>query len=222
MCEAHVVASRRWRGLLSEAVAAFETTGFGHEARLFPEERELVARAVASRVAEFAAGRACARQALAALGYPLAPLLRSDDRRPAWPRGCFGSITHAEGHCAAAVARASACAGLGIDVEVAGSVDERLERQICTPAEIRLLRSMAKVERAASATVMFSAKEAFYKSQSHLPDAIWQFHDVEIELGDGVFAVRLRRMPEGLRRLDMIRGRYAAEDGLVYSAVLLR
>ena len=221
MSEASVAPSSRWRGLLSEAVAAFETTSFTHAAQLFAEERELVAQAVASRVEEFAAGRVCARRALAELGYPPAPLLRRDDRRPGWPPGCFGSITHARGHCAAAVAPAAACAGIGIDVEVAGRVDEKLERAICTPAEIRRLRSMSEAERAQNRTVIFSAKEAFYKSQSHLPDAVRAFHDAEIEVGDGVFTVRLRRTPEGLGPFGVIRGRCAVEEGLVYCAVLL-
>lgn len=40
---------------------------------LFPQERQVVARSYARRRAEFTAVRACARDALAALGEPAAP-----------------------------------------------------------------------------------------------------------------------------------------------------
>lgn len=45
------------------------------EAGLFPEERELIAEAVAKRRAEFAAVRRCARRALGELGFPPVAIL---------------------------------------------------------------------------------------------------------------------------------------------------
>ena len=161
-------------------------------------------------------------RALGELGYPPAPLLRNADRSPAWPPGCHGGITHTQGHCAAAVALASDCAGVGIDAEVAGRVDETLERRICTPGEIARLRRMDEAERRLTATLIFSAKEAFYKCQSHLADAIRGFHEVEIELGEGRFLVLPRKaLPLALRALPSIAGRFRVDQGLVFAGILL-
>lgn len=75
-----------------------------YRAELFPEEAVAVASAVTKRREEFAAGRAAARRALAALGVPAAPLPRGERRAAVWPKGFVGSITHCAGFCAAAAA----------------------------------------------------------------------------------------------------------------------
>jgi len=222
MSEADVTPSRLWRDLLSDDVVAYETDRFVHSHHLFAEERAIVRDAVPSRVEEFATGRVCARLALADLGYPSAPLLRDRDRRPTWPAGCHGSITHTEGYCAAAVAPAALSAGIGIDVEVAGRVGERLEPRICTPAEIGRLERLDEVRRGAAATTIFSAKEAVFKCQSHLPDALRAFHDVEIELEEEAFRVLfLRDPPEALGDLAFLEGRRRIEGALIYCGVML-
>jgi len=222
MSEIDIKASSRWRGLLSEDVAVYETSRFVHSPGLFAEESAIVRNAAPSRVEEFAAGRVCARRALADLGYPPSPLLRDPDRRPAWPAGCHGSITHTDGHCAAAVALARLCSGIGIDAEVAGRVGEGLEPRICTGDEMGRLQAMDGARRRLAATVIFSAKEAFFKSQSHMPGALRDFHDVEIQLGEATFLVSTQRaLPEALRTLGAIKGHYRIEDGLVYSGIVL-
>ena len=76
----------------------------GDPADLLPGEAVYVAKAVPKRINEFAAGRACARRALATFGMPGAVLLAAPDRQPLWPTGFVGSITHTAGFCAAAVA----------------------------------------------------------------------------------------------------------------------
>ncbi|MFF9486115.1 hypothetical protein [Streptomyces sp. NPDC014676] len=73
---------------------------------LHDEEREpLAPAAVERRRREFATGRVCARQALAALGVPPSgPLPRGSAGAPSRPGGVRGGITHCPGHRAAAVA----------------------------------------------------------------------------------------------------------------------
>lgn len=217
-----ITPSDRWRRLLSDKAAVYETSRFDHSPDLLAPELAIISNTTPKRVEDFAAGRLCARRALAELGYPPAPLLRAPDRRPDWPPGSHGSITHTQGHCAAAVALASDCAGVGIDAEVAGRVDETLERRICTPAEIVRLRRMDEAERRLTATVIFSAKEAFYKCQSHLEGAVRGFHEVEIELSEGVFQVLPQRdLPRALRSLGSIEGRFCVDQGLVFSGIML-
>jgi len=52
---------------------------------LFPSEAELVVVAVDRRRQEFAAGRRCARRALASIAGPQIPILMGPIRQPIWP-----------------------------------------------------------------------------------------------------------------------------------------
>lgn len=69
--------------------------------RVAPEEAPIIECAVTSRRREFAAGRRCARAALAALGGPAAPIGRGRMGEPLWPQGFAGSITHSRRFAAA-------------------------------------------------------------------------------------------------------------------------
>ena len=87
--------------ILPPAVATAESAGPEPERepgpRLFPAEEAVVRTAGPRRRAEFTAGRACARAALAALGLPAAPVLAGRAGEPRWPAGVTGSITHCAG-----------------------------------------------------------------------------------------------------------------------------
>ena len=223
MSEVDILASDRWRRLLPDEAVVYETSQIDAAKLSHAEERALVGKAAPSRVQEFAAGRLCAGRALADLGFPPAPLLRTTDRRPTWPQGVNGSITHTHGHCAVAVTLASDCIGIGIDAETAGRVGGALERRICTPAEVARLERLNEAGRRQAATLIFSAKEAFYKAQSHLAGAVRGFHDVEIEIGEGGFLVSPRRnLPRELQALGLIEGRYSMSEDLVLAGVFLR
>jgi hypothetical protein len=87
--------------LFPEGAACVELRAPGDVSQLFPTEETHIQAAVAKRRAEFAAGRVCARSALAELGAPLAPLGVRPDRSPDWPAGLTGSITHTQGFCGA-------------------------------------------------------------------------------------------------------------------------
>src|SRR5215470_6495909 len=73
------------RRILPAGVIAVECWGFGCEQDLLPEEARHVEKAVPKRRLEFAAGRRCARLALARLGLPPGPILAGADRAPCWP-----------------------------------------------------------------------------------------------------------------------------------------
>jgi 4'-phosphopantetheinyl transferase EntD len=102
---------------------------------LLPEEEVLVARAVGQRRAEFTTVRTCARIALGRLGLPPAPLLSGPKREPLWPAGVVGSITHCDGYRAAAVARASEVAAIGIDAEPHDPLPAGILDRVTLPAE---------------------------------------------------------------------------------------
>src|SRR5258705_5922147 len=117
-----------------------------------------------ARRREFAAGRACARRAIAELGVPGGPVLRGLRRAPSFPHGVVGSITHTNGFCAAAVARADAFAGVGLDAERDEALSERAAARICGRGELAGLRALPGRPAERWAAVVFSAKETLYKA----------------------------------------------------------
>ncbi|MFT3905559.1 MAG: 4'-phosphopantetheinyl transferase superfamily protein [Steroidobacteraceae bacterium] len=207
-------------------VAARELRSRGTPDWLLPEEFVAIQTAAPARIAEFAAGRQCAREALAVFGLPVAPLLRGRHRQPLWPEGVRGSITHTEGYCAAAVAPAAACAGLGIDAERCGRVGTDLWPALFGPAEIAALRALDPAQCALLATILFAAKEAFFKSQHALTGAIPEFHEVGfgLDVPPGVQG-RVVLVNVDDARLDTlqgrVQGRYAVEGTLVVAGVAL-
>jgi len=105
--------------ILPPGVASAEAFGDPPDASLLPGEDEVVALAVEKRRREFTTARSCARAALAKIGVPPVAIPSGPRGAPEWPPGVVGSITHCAGYRAAAVARASDLAALGIEVRAA-------------------------------------------------------------------------------------------------------
>jgi 4'-phosphopantetheinyl transferase EntD len=167
--------------LFPAGVVAVESREPGDPALLLPEESAHLGRAVAKRVQEFAAGRLCVRRALREYGIDQFPLRVAVDRQPVWPEGFVGSITHTGGLCAAAVAESRTIAAVGIDSEIVGHVTPDIWSTICVAGEADWVNSLHPSERAAAVTLIFSAKEAFYKCQYPLVAERLDFHDLVIE-----------------------------------------
>jgi 4'-phosphopantetheinyl transferase EntD len=166
----------------------------GDPSLLLPAEAGHLGRSVAQRVLEFAAGRICARRALAEFGITEFALEVGAQRQPLWPESMAGSITHTAGFCAAAVAPRRLALALGIDCEVVGDIKREIWPRICLPGEIAWLRSLAPAERDGAAALIFSAKEAFYKCQFPMTRERLDFFAVSIEVpqwggASGVFRV---------------------------------
>lgn len=168
-------------------VVGYQTTTEGEMAWLFPDEQTDIAGASSRRIAEFAAGRACAHAGLEALGVRVVAIGKGADRSPQWPADIEGSIAHTDGKAMAVVARRSdlGSAGIGIDVEQRGRVRSELYRKLFTDGEIDVILSAA--DEGLEATVRFSAKEAFYKAQYPLTQSWVSFTDVAIESSDGAY-----------------------------------
>jgi 4'-phosphopantetheinyl transferase EntD len=155
----------------------------GDPETLLPSERYYVAQARAKRLQEFAAGRACARLALAEFGIQGFALRAAEDRQPLWPTGFVGSITHTTGLCAAAVARRTDVTALGLDSEIVGAPTLDIWPTICRDEELRWIESLPAAQRPSAVTLLFSAKEAFYKCQYPLVSEWLDFHDLRLEVG---------------------------------------
>jgi len=166
--------------ILPDWVSAAEDFG-AHHGTLLPEEEVLVCAAVPGRRAEFAAGRTCARRALAALGMSPQPILCGADHEPLWPDGFVGSITHCDGYCAAAVARSQNDRWLGIDAEPNRSLPEGLIDQIAFAEELERAASTSKRIRNWD-RLLFSAKESVYKAWYPIRKSWLDFKDISIAI----------------------------------------
>ena len=211
--------------LPSEVVWRAVAIGDG-AAPLFPEEAAVVARAVARRQAEFAAGRQAAREALSSLcGYG-GPVPSGSDRAPVWPPGVVGSISHDDGLAVAAVARSSELLSLGIDIDTIARFKPDLERLVCTPGEISLwLHGRSASERQRQLALVFCIKEAVYKAQYPLTKGWLDFVDLALQLPDelaGAFTATLQRAVGGFVAGHCFEGRCAVEAGRCVAALVLR
>ncbi|ANW21644.1 4'-phosphopantetheinyl transferase superfamily protein [Streptomyces clavuligerus] len=237
-----------------EAVWA-EHFGPDPSARLLPEEEPHVAQAVARRREEFTTVRACARRAFAALGLPPGPVLPGVRNAPRWPAGVVGSMTHCDGYRAAVLARATDLAAIGIDAEPDLPLPDGVLEAISLPGErARLgLGGPAAPRPHGGRTVcrdrlLFSAKEAVYKSWYPLLGTELDFHEADIsfhggpdgteraggtERADstvrtegtggvsGTFTARILR-PErepGGRLVEEFTGRWLSERGILVTAI---
>jgi 4'-phosphopantetheinyl transferase EntD len=209
-----------------------ELRGAGDPGALYPEEARHVQNAVRKRAEEFAAGRLCARLLLREFGIQDFAVGVGVHRQPLWPEELAGSITHTTGFCAAVVAPKKCLRSVGIDSEIAGSVKTTLWRGICTPAETSWLRSLPESEQLSAATLIFSAKEAFYKCQFALTQERLGFHDVSVELPEwgeerGAFRILANRGTD-LRSIELevhaaspLQGRYLFHEQFVTSGMAL-
>ena len=210
--------------LLPPDVAVFETRTPDIAPPLLPEERQHVINAVPKRVREFRAGRACARAALQQLGIERFAVHAGSQREPIWPPGVVGSITHTLGYAAAAVGRTSSVRAVGIDAERSTVVERSLWNEIATGSELERLAALAEPAATVAASVLFSAKEAFYKCQFPLTGEWLDFHDIRIEPdpASGFEIVPCRPLRLQLHAQRPWRGRFWIGEGLVLTAVCLR
>jgi len=210
--------------ILPPPVAAVEAFEDPPDATLFPEEEAAMARAVPRRRGEFAAGRACARAALAQLGLPAAPILPGPRGAPQWPPGVVGTITHCDGYRASAVAHARDVLTLGLDAEPDGPLPGGVLDAVSLAEERdRLPGLAAAAPHVPWDRLLFCAKEAVYKAWFPLAGRWLGFEEAAITFAPdaGTFTARLL-VPGpavGGRALDGFSGRWVARGGLLLAAI---
>lgn len=187
---------------------------------LYAEERVLIGHAIGKRQGEFAAGRLCAKEALARLGIEVFPILKDGKGAPVWPEGVSGSISHAKGCCAAVVARVAEGESLGLDIEEVNRLTEDIWEYSFVRDEIEWL-SRQGGEAQKWASVIFSAKEAFYKAQYPISRAWLGFQDVVIEIKEQGEAFTVRLLVDvGKWKAGMeFKGKYGFFSGYVASGI---
>jgi 4'-phosphopantetheinyl transferase EntD len=216
--------------LLPDSVVAVEAHGEDEaDAPLYPEEQAIVVRAVAKRRREFAAVRACARRAMEKLGVPPQPVLPGERGAPLWPEGLVGSMTHCDGYRAAALARATDLASLGIDAEPHAPLPDGVLTSVALPAEQQRLAHLAEHRPDVHwDRLLFSAKESVYKAWFPVTGKWLDFAEADIEIQAHPEAPRHGRFRAellvpgpllGERRVGHFDGRWTVARGLVTTAV---
>lgn len=194
-------------------------------AELFPDEAEVVLKAVEKRRREFSVGRELARRALASLGHPPVPVLVGTGREPLWPDGIIGSITHCHTYCAAAVRRVDAAIiGLGIDAEPNEPLPAGVIHLIARPEETTWIREYPQ-DGPFWDRLLFSAKESVYKAWFPYARSWLDFlaARVRFEPSGQSFEVTLIDTGRNSERANTsLSGRYALAEGLLCTAATLQ
>ncbi|WP_269523373.1 4'-phosphopantetheinyl transferase family protein [Coraliomargarita parva] len=160
--------------LLPEKVYAAVEVASHQSWESLPEE-DLLEEACDSRKLEFQTGRFCARKALEQAGATFAPILRTEDGLPVWPRGYLGSITHSKGLCGAVVASKRHLSCVGLDFERADRLSTSAMQRVVHEDESEWVDGLQL-----RASVLFSLKEAFYKAQFPCWGLHANFHDLSL------------------------------------------
>ncbi|WP_323145078.1 4'-phosphopantetheinyl transferase family protein [Massilia phyllosphaerae] len=159
---------------------AFTPALFGCSAIDFPPS---IRASVPSRQGEFLAGRLCARMALAPYGLQGCAVTSGSHREPLWPPGMIGSITHNATHAAAVACPAGRLGGIGIDLETVPDADAlaAVAALAVSPREHGYLLGLAGDGRADRLlTLVFSAKESFFKAAFGRVGAYFDFDAAEV------------------------------------------
>lgn len=146
----------------------------------FQSEAGAVRTAGDHRQREFVAGRDCARAALAQMAYPEQPILSDADGVPVWPAGALGAISHSRGYCGAVAARQADYQMLGLDLEKTNRMSRAAIERVVHPQEQRYVAGDPR-----RATLIFSAKEAFFKAQYPRWQTHANFHDLALAVVSG-------------------------------------
>lgn len=131
---------------------------------------------VPKRRTEFLAGRLCAAYALRQLGH--SELVGRKNRAPVWPDGVLGSITHSHQRAITVVSLHTALLGVDCERVMPHERAQKLRPSILSETENELRPSA--LSQAAFVTLVFSAKEAFYKAIFPDIGRILDFQDADL------------------------------------------
>ncbi len=151
------------------------------------------------RQREYSTGRHFAHLAMQALGETPVSIMRREDRSPAWPAHLFGSIAHSDDVAIAVLAQSRTCGGIGVDVERRGRIGADLFDTLFTRHEQDAIRG------GRSATELFCAKEALYKTVYPLVRKFINFTDVTFvaDTADADAARYIGNDPEAGKAISM-------------------
>lgn len=170
------------------------------------------------RAIEFACGRSCAALALRSAGANVVTVLAASNRKPVWPTGFVGSITHTDEFCWAAVMPGWNGCHIGIDSERvldAGTAADVVSL-VAASSDVAPPSWLSFEE---YVTVLFSVKESIYKAVGWNYANILDFKDVSIfGLTMSGFDWRIAA-PTLDQSVTQGFGQYVIQGGMCHSAV---
>lgn len=213
------------RGILPERCSAsvLSTKDLcGQPASPFSAEASALAGAAAGRQAEFSAGRAAARSALEQAGFAPQALPSDALGLPIWPDGAVASISHSRGLACAVAAKKVDFSLLGLDLEKTNRISPAATKRVVHPIEADWVdREQGR------ASLLFGAKEAFFKAQFPVFGAQPSFQDIAFSIDASVGQLSVEWFSPGLdaRLCQAIRAmefRFAYVNEWVFNLVVLR
>jgi 4'-phosphopantetheinyl transferase EntD len=141
---------------------------------------------IPTRQAQFLAGRIAVRKALV---FDKAPTLENQvsighSREPIWPENIIGSISHTGQTSIACVAeQTKTSAGLGIDIQetIAPELQSQISSTVLTHKDSLLFKQcFSNLKESVLFTLIFSAKESFFKAAFNSVGEYFEFTDVSI------------------------------------------
>lgn len=181
-----------------------------------------LSRAARKRQLTYIAGRLCAEEALRIATGLRKQVGRHASGCPVWPQGIVGSISHTSRIACAVATRREGQFGVGIDVEEIVSdsqYDAIVQLCLCGNEPTRFL---GLENRNLMATIVFSAKEALYKSIYPVVQQWVDFDELEvtsIDLDDGSFVLESSSAYLDAAQLSPTNGRFAVREQSVYCFV---
>jgi enterobactin synthetase component D len=152
---------------------------------------EQIINASLGRQQEFVAGRLCANAALAQLGINNAIAIQVKDRKPIFPAGFVGSISHKknkyQNKAVSLVAEDKFILSLGVDIEFVQNLEnwKKIESKILSEHEANLKnftnQSMLQFKIEQWVMILFSAKESIYKAYQQHCDVVLGYKSVQAE-----------------------------------------
>lgn len=182
-------------------------------------DRLRISNCVMKRRREFSTGRSFAKCALALLGFSSDEPLGLDGRRPVWPEGFVGSISHSDTLAVVIVSNHPRLKGLGVDAEPATAPPHSIDRMVLTPTELGHMGDKDRL----FATRVFSAKEAVFKAVNPIAKDMLEFQDVEVEFDGAVscFSARYTGATRSNRILERGVGSSTVYRGHIISSFLI-
>lgn len=138
---------------------------------------------VVKRQAEFLAGRIAAAHALRPYGLEQQPIGIGRQRQPIWPEGYVGSISHSQGMAVALIQPETEFIGVGLDLEARLSTESQqaMLSVVLNQVELqRLKRDAGSLSQAELLTLVFSAKESFFKAAYRQVQDYFDFDAIEL------------------------------------------
>ena len=138
------------------------------------------------RQADYFYGRLAARHALDSLGAGHYEVGTGASREPLWPLGIIGSISHNHNYAVAVAIHQKAHGGIGIGIDIESVVTPEartmLQETVLSDGELAYLRKLrASVSLNTLISLVFSAKESFFKASFNIVGKYFDFDAIEVQ-----------------------------------------